>query len=246
MTTQEAKQILQLYRPGVDDAAEPEVAAALKLAKEDAELGHWLETQQAFHAAVSAKLREVTPPPGLKEKLLAQSDKIVALPQPPQRRMAWWFAAAAIVVGAVLMARMTHAPVHPDKFMNFQERMVSTAIRQYRMDITTNDMAQVRRYLENHGSPADYQVPAGLERLQLTGAASLRWRSNPVSMVCFDRGNKQMVFLFVTPRTALKDPPPAQPVEKKISQFETLSWSSGDKCYVLAGPPEADFSNKYL
>ena len=60
----------------------------------------------------------------------------------------------------------------------------------------------------SRGAPADYDVPRGLERLQLTGGGRLTWRSNPVAMVCFDRGDKQMLFLFVMKRSAVKDPPP--------------------------------------
>ena len=72
------------------------------------------------------------------------------------------------------------------------------------------------------------------------------FRSNPVTMVCFDRGDKQMLFLFVLKRSALKDPPPETPQLAKVNQLVTASWSRGDNIYVLAGPEEADFAGKYL
>jgi hypothetical protein len=86
----------------------------------------------------------------------------------------------------------------------------------------------------------------GLERLQLTGGGRLTWRSNPVAMVCFDRGDKQMLFLFVMKRSAVKDPPPETPQLARVNQMVTASWSRGDNTYVLAGPEEADFLKKYL
>ena len=79
------------------------------------------------------------------------------------------------------------------------------------MDLVTNDMRQIRQFMAQRGAPADYHVPRGLERLQLTGGGRLTWRNNPVSMVCFDRGDKQMLFLFVMKRSAVKDPPPKTP-----------------------------------
>ena len=68
--------------------------------------------------------------------------------------------------------------------------MVSTALREYRMDIVTNDMRTLRHALQAKGAPADYELSQGLETMQLTGGAALTWRNHPVSMVCFDRGNK--------------------------------------------------------
>ena len=124
--------------------------------------------------------------------------------------------------------------------------MVSGALREYGMDIKTNDMRVVRQELASRGAPADYVVPRGLGRLRLTGGGRLTWRSNPVGMVCFNRGDNQMLFLFVLKRSALKDPPPATPRLAKVNELLTASWTQGDETYVLAGPEEADFVQKYL
>ena len=51
-------------------------------------------------------------------------------------------------------------------------------------ELVTNDMRQVRQFMARRHAPADYYVPQGLERLQLTGGGRLTWRSNPVTMVC--------------------------------------------------------------
>ncbi len=71
MNNDEAKFILAAYRPGGQDATDPLFAEALALASRDAELKGWLETQVSFDAAVSAKLREVRAPVGLRDKILA-------------------------------------------------------------------------------------------------------------------------------------------------------------------------------
>jgi hypothetical protein len=64
-------------------------------------------------------------------------------------------------------------------------------------------------------------------------------------MVCFDRGNQKMVFMFVMKKSALKDPPPQSPTQAKVGGFVTASWTRGDKMYLLASPDEPDF-RKYL
>jgi hypothetical protein len=124
--------------------------------------------------------------------------------------------------------------------------MVGEARREYSMDLVTNDMRQVREFMARRGAPADYSLPRGLARCQLTGGGRLTWRSNPVTMVCFDRGDKQMLFLFIMKRSAVKDPPPERPRLARVSQMLTASWTRGDNTYVLAGPEEADFVEKYF
>ena len=55
-----------------------------------------------------------------------------------------------------------------------------------------------------------------------------------------------MLFLFVLNRSAIKDPPPAAPRLAKVNALLTASWTQGDKAYVLAGPEEVNFLQKYL
>jgi hypothetical protein len=78
------------------------------------------------------------------------------------------------------------------------------------------------------------------------GGGLLRWRSNPVAMVCFDRGDRQMLFLFVMDRSAIPDPPPTTPKIAQVNKLLTASWTQGDRTYVLAGPEDAEFVRKYL
>ena len=157
----------------------------------------------------------------------------------------WWALAASILlVGA--LAGLWLKPTASDPLAQFQARMVGSALREYRMDLVTNDMRQVRQLMAKGGAPADYAVTPGLEKLSLTGGGILRWQNHPVAMVCFDRGDNQMLFLFVLSRAAFPNPPSETPRLAKVNQLLTASWSSGDKTYVLAGPEEADFVRKYL
>ena len=65
-------------------------------------------------------------------------------------------------------------------------------------------------------------------------------------MVCFNRGDNQMLFLFVLDHSAVKDPPPAVPKLSKVNKMVTASWTGDGKTYLLAGPEEADFVRKYF
>ena len=239
MTSSEAKKILQLYRPGNStDAADAEIAKALELARRDRELGGWLEEHNRFQTALQAKFREIPAPAHLKEALLAERKTIP---------LAWWrkpesLRVAAVIVFfvglcALLAGLWTQSPA-ADAFGDYQSRMVRSALREYRMELLTNDLAQVRQLMASRGAPADFSVPKGLSRLQLTGGGVLRWRNNPVAMICYDRGDNQMLFLFVMNRSAVKDPPSAAPTFARVSKLSTVSWSEGDKTYLLAGPEQ--------
>ncbi len=245
MTAQQAKDILLLYRPGTADAEDPQVVQAIDLARHDPELANWFKDHCAFQDAMRAKLRQIPVPLHLKGALMARHKPAV----PAQfwwRRPTTWLAPAAALVLFLALAAIWLLPRNPERFAILQARMVSTALREYRMDLVTNDMGQVRQYLASRGAPADYEVSQGLQKLELTGAGFLRWRNHPVAMVCFNRGDNQMLFLFVTRRSVVKDPPPEKPQLGKQADLVTASWSRGDKTYILAGPEEPDFARKYL
>jgi hypothetical protein len=243
MTISQAKEILLLHRPWLSEPPDAETAEALALAERDAELKRWWEEHLACQQVLRAKLREVPMPAHLKESILTERKLIrpAFWQRPP-----FWLAAAAACALLVGISALLLQPRAPDRFVDFRARMVRSALRQYSMDIVTNDMRQVRQFMAARGAPADYALPPGLGRLSLTGGAALKWRSAPVAMVCFDRGDKEMLYLFVMDRAVVSDAPPTAPQVEKVNKLVTVSWTEGDRAYMLAGPEEADFARKYL
>ena len=207
------------------------------------ELKQWWEDHLACQETIRARFNEIPAPAYLRSRLLAER-KVIRLAfwqRPP-----FWIAAAAACLLLIGVAAQMLQPRALDRFADFRSRMVRSALRQYSMDIATNDMRQVRQFLAGHGAPADYALPRGLERLSLAGGAALKWRGNPVTMVCFNRGDSEMLYLFVMDRSVVKDAPPAAPQLAKVNRLVTVSWSDDHRAYVLAGPEELDFANKYL
>jgi hypothetical protein len=135
---------------------------------------------------------------------------------------------------------------HEPSFAEFESRMVRSALREYKMEILTKDMSQLRNWMKSRQAPSDFVVPNGLAKLQLTGGGVLHWQNHPVSMACFDRGDKQMLFLFVMDENAVKDPPADTPQLDKVKKLATASWSDNGQTYLLAGPGDKDSLRKYL
>lgn len=246
MTIPDAKKILQLYRPGCNNANDRQMDEALKLARHDADLGNWLEQHSRFQIALREKFLEIPAPANLKERILAQPKIIRPLPfwrNSVSLRMA---ASIVLLIGLGLGALLWNKSRVPDRFADYQSRMVRSALREYQMDLVTNDLQEVRQWMASRGAPADFSLPKGLAQLQLSGGGVLRWRNHPVSMICFNRGDNEMLFLFVMNRSAIEDPPSEKAELEKISKLAAASWTDGDKTYLLAGPEEANFLQKYL
>jgi len=86
MDREEAKNILQLCRPGVEsDLNDPLIAEAFEFLERDSELQIWFEDQQAFDAQICEQLESIKPPADLKASILAgmrAHQKIATAPEP--------------------------------------------------------------------------------------------------------------------------------------------------------------------
>src|SRR6187402_1761119 len=98
MTNPEAQALLITCRPNGRDAARPEFTEALALVESDPELKAWWVAQQAFDGKVSAKLRLVPVPAGLREAILK---KRAVVPKKQNSRLPWLALAAMIAILAV-------------------------------------------------------------------------------------------------------------------------------------------------
>ncbi len=241
MNTAEAKRILMLHRPGIDE--DPEYREALSLVEKDLELGIWYLGHCATQTALRKKFRSIPVPEGLRERILA-GQKIV---HPPfWRRQGTWLAAAACFLVLAMTVALLKPPRKADRFADFRARVVRGAIREYRMDLESADAAKVREHMRRNGAPSDYTLTAGLEKLALRGGGLLRWRGNPVSMVCFERANREMVFLFVMDVAVLDDAPAEPAWWSPVKDFSTVSWQKNGRVYVLGTTGEQGEVKKLL
>ena len=251
MNLDEAKAILLLYRPGTADADDPQIAGALALAQREPELAEWLKEHGARQEALRAEFRQITPPAGLKEQIISE--------QAAQEKIISWrrnaiFAAVAIIVALIVLAPLWF-PRRPnyDTFATYRNQMASIALRGYGMDWTTNNPASVRAFLARNHAPADYVLPAPLEKTAVAGCAIEDWQGAKVSMVCFRTGKslapgeQSDLWLFVIDRSRVKDVPPAGTRQfVQVSRLELATWTEGDKLYVLGTAGDEQALRRYL
>jgi len=234
---EEAKIILLLYRPETADTGDPQIAGALALAKRDPELACWLDEHCARQNALRIKFRQIAAPAGLKEQIISE--------RAAHEKIIFWrqkvvLAAAAAVVALVILAPLWFHSRADDTFAIYRSRMVSTALRGYAMDLTTDNPVQIRAYLAQNHAPADYVLPAPLDKVAVTGCAIESWQGMKVSMICFRTGKplppgeQSDLWLFVIDRDSVKNAPAtAAPQFVQVNRLVTATWSQGDKLYML-------------
>ncbi len=251
MNHNEAKTILLLYRPGTADADDPQIAEALALAQRDPELARWLKEHCARHEAMRAGIRKITAPAGLKEQIISEQ---AAHERISLRRRNAILAVAAVMVALIALAPLwyPHRPDY-DTFATYRDQMASIALRGYGMDLTTNNPAAVRAYLAQNQAPADYVLPAPLGETATVGCAIQNWQGAKVSMVCFRTGrplppgDQSDLWLFVVDRSRVKDAPPAGSRQfVQVSRLRMVTWTEGDKLYVLGTSGDEQALKRYL
>ncbi len=243
MTINEAKQILLTSHPARDDRDDPAVQQARALAEREPSLAQWLERQRAFQTATTRSLRSIPVPAHLRDRIL-EAKKIVH-PVEWWRHPLLWSAAAMFVLFLSLNHWLADSPPE-DSLQTFRGRMVGAVLRQYTMDIATNDMAQVRSFLAARNAPADYALPDKLNRLPVSGGGILSWQGQKVSMVCLDSAKQGTLFLFVVDRGSLSNGPSAAREFQPVSKLATVSWTSGNRVYVLAGSGGREALEQYF
>lgn len=241
MNIQEAKFILQAYRPNGEDASDPQFAEALQLARVDPELGKWFAEQQAFDAAASRALKDVKIPSHLKESILA--GRRVIEPDFWWKQPTAWAMAAALVIflgltGFLLVNRGT------TRFAGFTKDMIVAANAtdmSKHLGMKTDDLSQMQAWLTGQGAQTNYVLPAGLRGKPGMGCQVLTWNGNKVSMICFVLNGKNHVDLFIVEKSAFKGSIPGDTPQFVSAGTDTsASWTEGDKVYLLVGHGSVD------
>lgn len=236
MTIYEAKQILLAWRPGCPEREDALVREALALASLEPELKEWLSAHRALQERATRSLREMPVPAALRGAILRRAHKVERLPERAWwHQPVWWSAAAAAVMLFLGLALFRTGDESGASVEVFRSRMVGAVLRQYTMDIVTNDMGAVRSFLATKKAPADYVLPEKLDRLPVSGAGVLSWQDGKVSMVCLDSPQRGTLFLFIVDAAMVTMEARPGRSFADVNQLTTVTWTNGGRTYVLAG-----------
>jgi len=270
MNRDEAKNILLLYRNPAD-AEDSQIAEALALAKNDANLAQWFEKLCAQQNVLREKFRQIAAPVGLKEQIEAAVKQKLAQPASSIRFQEWLLSALRYDIGKIILSRRGFAfatatvalialvafwfrpQKSDDTFAIYQNQMAGVALRGYAMDFMASNPVEIRSYLAKNGAPSDYNFPAALEKIPVTGCAIESWQGKKVSMICFRTGKplppgqQSDLWLFVVDHTSVKGAPvTSMPQFTKVNRLITSVWTHGDKLYLLGAEGDEQTIRKFL
>lgn len=231
MDKKQIKESLAQNRPWVSQPA-PEEAEANHAASGDPALAEFRREREAFNRGVHEKLNQIPVPPGLRDKILA-GRKVVKVPVWREPEMLWALAACLVAVASAVFYWARPIP-EDTSIAGFRNRMTGFALREYRMDVLTNNLPALKTFLAAKGGPAQFALPAPLARIPLKGGARLTWQNQPVSMVCFDWNKAETLYMFVLSQPLTNSASGAPQIDT-VKKLSTATWTGDGLTFLLAG-----------
>ncbi len=255
MNREQAQHILLAYRLGEMGDGDSHLAEALELAAHDPALMAWLEQELATDRLVRERLREVSPPMGLRERILA-APRIVLVP--------WWrmpsaCAAAAALVLAIgtsawwwstmrdsganspaLGGQRPGAPRGEASLADFQQEMVEfVATGAYSLQLQSDSLAEVKRFLSVRGAEVGVALPETLEKLRTYGCQILDWHGSRVTLICFQVRGVGIAHLFIVDAATFQDSPTLEKVFTSLDTWSAARWRDGGQALVFCAPSDS-------
>ena len=158
MTTEEAKLVLSVYRPGDDSPATRE---ALARAKFDKELAAWLIEQQTFDRTMRDAVGGQVVPGGLKA-LILQDARPVRMRSKRRLAAGLSLAAAVLVLGSILTLVHQRAARTVDDFRLAMVEEMHQDLGEH-VTFASSDIHEVRQLLKSVGAGDDLPLPAAVK-----------------------------------------------------------------------------------
>ncbi len=236
MNHHEAKFLLRARRPGGADAKDPVFAEALAETEKDPTLRAWLESEAAFDRTLAAKLREIQPPPGLRDAILAGS-------RASQRPLAWWKKPAWLAIAASIAVILTLT-------LRFRASGSSTqALASYALqDLAVNsaehagqrpELTELAARFTNTSVPLPGNIKVDAAELRRLGCRTLNFAGHEVFEICFKRDGHWYHLYAANVHNFSHGPADAKALLTTQGRISSTAWKDGDFAYALvtdAGP----------
>lgn len=241
MTNNEAKFILNAYRPNGADAGDAAFKEALEQAKRDPALAGWFAREQAHDAAVAAKVRDIAPPAGLREAILAGAR--MGGDTSAKRTTNWtrpmWMAMAAgvavlLTVSATLWSKRASAKLDPVAAFALDD------MAHAKHGSHGPDAAALGTLLSQPTTRLAAGLPVDVAALRATGCRTMRLNGHDVAEVCFVRNGAEFHF-YVTRKAdfpGIKSDAGAQFAQN--GKLCCASWSDASHHYVVVSDAGLD------
>jgi hypothetical protein len=237
MNHHEAKFLLRARRPGAADAKDPVFAQALAETEKDPTLRAWLESEVAFDRAMAAKLREIQPPPGLRDAILAGSR---ASQQQPSwwKKPAWLAVAASIAIILTLTIRFRASGSSTQAFAGYalQDLAVNSAEHANHRP----EVASLAARFTNTSLPLPGNVKVDADELRRLGCRTLNFAGHEVFEICFKRDGHWYHLYAANVKDFSRGSGNAKALLTTKGRISSTAWKDGDFAYALVTDAGAD------
>jgi hypothetical protein len=237
MSNQEAKFILDAYRSNGRDAGDPAFASALEQAKNDPALAAWLAREQAHGAAMAAKLRAITPPPGLREAILAGGAATQRAAKGRPRRRGAMLQLMAIAAAIVVLAAVT-ALLWPRSSAGL-DQLTAFAFDDVRHGVHGGHgapTAALQTTLQNPAVRLSSALGVDFATLHNTGCRTLRVAGHDVLEICFVRNGAEFhCYIARVGDFARRDSLADEPSIEQAGALTAATWAKGAYRFVVVG-----------
>lgn len=203
----------------------------------------------AADRAISSALRGATPPPDLKQRILAAraaeleaeaDSKVVRGPW--FQRPSLWLAAAALLVAAFAFLQFFGTS---QSFDDFRDRVVAVEARKVMggglpWALKSGDKGEINAYLRRTSLAGDVTSIQPPSKYGALGCRVFNWRGIRYSVVCFYDDKGHGVHLFMASSELFKQPPGPTPQYAQVSGLPTATWSRDGVSYILVGAEKLD------
>lgn len=243
MKEDEIKTRLAGYRPEIYDTTDPDVAEALRLARQDPQLSAWLDRQITFDRQFASALKNAPGSTAGIESLLRSAEQERRKPFVRRPKFLLAAAAAALVVGAGLLKYFFFpAPVdfpelaEPAQISDFRDQMAFFANQRFSLDMSTGDLSEASAWLRQRELPIYAVTPASIREFRALGCKQIAWQGGGVSLLCFRNGKGEVVHLFVASSGSLGEEGGLELGRlQRMRGLETLGWRDESKVYLFVG-----------
>lgn len=243
MTRDEAKTLLGLFRPDLDDPADPLFSGAFTLLESDQELAAWFKQEKAFDEEVRNAISSVAPPPALRTALLAE-DKIIRpsffsrghlLPVALAAA-----AAVALLIGVTWLMRPSSVVTDPALAALALKIPALTDAHEHPL-ASSGDFTPIRKWLAEQGGAADFVIPEGLQHAAGVECEVAEIEGKKVTILCFDLGGDRTAHLYVVGPSNGKPEADLPPSFFELEGVAVAGWRENGLAYFLAerGPLES-------
>ena len=243
MNSEQAKEILLGYRPGLDDAHDPRVAEALRQLDQDPDLARWFEQLQRADDAIRRRLRDMPVPADLQQRILAER-KITRVDFGWRKPVLIAAAAAMILLGVVSVWVYQFAA--KNGWRTYRAEMVAYVSNHYNMYIKAKSFDELRQVLAERKWPTDFTIPDHLQSVTVIGGGAMQWQGHKVALACM-KDHSRGLWLFVIEKAALRGAPESEtPRVEVVDDMPTATWSRDGNTYLFTVQGDEAFLRKYL